>query len=215
MAVPVLLVAGCSSDSGKGGEETSAPSASKSASPSPEPVKFKELPDSCRTLSKGTVKELVPGTGNPGGKRIGTGDTADSGTCLWSGLKKYDYRQLTVSLKRFDSDTSRGSGDKQAKDFYQQQMSEVQDNKDNTGLKQSKLSGVGEQATTLSYDAKKKDKKGSSEKYHEEYVLARNANVVLSVDYEGAGFEDGKTPSSADLKKGAEKAAKEAMKQVK
>lgn len=213
VALPVLLVAGCSSDSG-GGEEAASPSASKSASPSAAPVKFKTLPDSCKALSKGTVKDLVPGTDNQSGKRIGTGDATDSGTCLFSGLDKYDYRQLTVSLKRFDSDTTRGSGDAQAKAFLKQQTEEVKSDKSNKGVKSSAVSGIGDEGTLLSYDAKKKDNKGNSEDYHEEYVLARSANVIVSVDYEGAGFEDAKTPSAGDLKKGAEKAAKEAVKSL-
>ena len=33
----------------------------------------------------------------------------------------------------------------------------------------------------------------------------------MTVDYAGAGFEDGKTPKAEDLKKNAEKAAKEAV----
>lgn len=214
VALPALLVAGCS-DSGSGDEKAAAPSASESASPSAAPVKYKQLPDSCKTLSKGTVKNLVPGSDNVAGKRIGTGDTSDSGTCLWSGLQKYDYRQLTVSLKRFDSDAARGSGDAQAKEFFQRQMAEVKGNKENKGVKQSKLSGVGDQATVLGYNAKKKDGKGSSEEYREEYVLAVKANVVVAVDYEGAGFEDAETPGSSDLNKDARKAAKEAVASVK
>ena len=45
--------------------------------------------------------------------------------------------------------------------------------------------------------------------------MARSANVVVTVDYAGAGFESGKTPGADDLKKNAEKAAKEALASLK
>ncbi|MBR7672087.1 DUF3558 domain-containing protein [Streptomyces daliensis] len=214
VALPVLLVAGCSSDSDSG-EESASPSASKSEAPSAAPAKYKELPDACKTLSKDTVKELTPKTDNEAGKRIGTGDTSDSGSCLWSGLDKYDYRQLTVSMKRFDSDTARGTGNKLAEGHMQQQIDEVKENKDNKGVKSANVDGVGDAATSLTYELKKKDDKGKSEEFREERLVARTANVVVVVDYEGAGFEDGKTPSADDLKKKAEKAAKEVIKSIK
>jgi len=37
----------------------------------------------------------------------------------------------------------------------------------------------------------------------------------VTVDYEGAGFETGETPSAEEIRKGAEKAAKEAVKAIK
>ncbi|WP_234324620.1 hypothetical protein [Streptomyces albus] len=113
VAFPVLLIAGCSSDSDKPAESDK-PSASASKSPTVAPAKYKELPDSCKSIAKGAVKDLTPGTDNASGKRVGSGDTNDSNSCLWSGLDKYDYRQLTLSLKRFDSEPAIGSGDKRA-----------------------------------------------------------------------------------------------------
>ncbi|MGH3311364.1 MAG: DUF3558 domain-containing protein [Streptomyces sp.] len=206
-AVPVLLVAGCSS--GSSGESGSADKSK--ASPSAAPVKFKQLPDACKTLSKGTVKELTPKSDNPSGKRIGSGNSGDSGSCLWSGLKKFDYRQLTVSLKRFDSDTSRGSGDKLAGAYLKQQTDAVQSDKSNKGVKTTKVNGLGDQALSVSNTIKKKNGKGKAETFREERLVVRSANVVVSVDYAGAGFENGKTPSAADLRKKAAKAAKEAV----
>lgn len=209
VAVPVLLVAGCSSGSG-GGDSSS--DAKNSAAPSAAPVKYKHLPDACKTLSKGTVKKLTPKSDNPGGKRIGSGNTGDSGTCLWSGLKKFDYRQLTVSLKRFDSDAARGSGDKLAGAYLQQQSEAVSSDKANKHIKTAPIKGLGDQATSVGHSVeKKKHGKGKSQSFRESRVVVRSANVVVSVDYAGAGFEGGKTPSSATLKKNATKAAKEAV----
>ncbi|WP_314171343.1 DUF3558 family protein [Streptomyces winkii] len=213
VAVPALLVAGCSSDSG-GGEGASASSDKGGGEQSAAPVKFKELPDACKALSRDTVKKLTPKTENPSGKRIGSGNTQDSGSCLWSGLDKFDYRQLTVSLKRFESDTSRGSGDKLAGAFLKQQADAIKSDKANKELKSASAGGIGEEATSLGYKVEKKDGK-KSEDFREHRLVARSANVVVTVDYAGAGFESGKTPSADDLRKNAETAAKEAVASLK
>ncbi|OEV10322.1 DUF3558 domain-containing protein [Streptomyces nanshensis] len=213
IAVPALLVAGCSSDSGGdgGGSATSDEGAKE---PKAAPVKFKELPDACKTVSKDTVKKATPKTDNASGKRIGSGNTQDSGSCLWSGLDKFDYRQLTVTLKRFDSDTSRGSGDKLAGAFLDQQADAVQSDKANKELKSGSAGGIGDKATSFSYKVDKKDGK-KSEEFREHQIFARSANVVVLVDYAGAGFESAKLPSADDLKKNAEKAAEEAVASLK
>jgi hypothetical protein len=177
-------------------------------------VKFKGLPDACKTVSAGTVKKLTPKTQNASGKRIGSGNTQDSGSCLWSGLDKFDYKQLTISLKRFDSDASRGSGNKLAGAFLAQQADALKTDKTNKDLKTTSVNGIGSQATSVSYKVDKKDGK-KSESFREQRTVARSANVVVTVDYAGAGFESGKTPPADDLKKYAEQAAKEAVASVK
>ena len=212
MAVPALLVAGCSSDSG-GGSSSSAPS-DDGGKASAAPVKFTELPDACKTVSRDTVKKLTPKTDNASGKRIGSGNTKDSGSCLWSGLDKFDYRQLTVSLKRFESDASRGSGNELAGTFLTQQADAIKSDKSHKELKSSPAGGIGDKATSFSYKVEKNDGK-KSEDFREHRIVARSANVVVTVDYAGAGFESGKTPGADDLKKNAEKAAKEALASLK
>ncbi|HEX5568479.1 MAG TPA: DUF3558 family protein [Streptomyces sp.] len=218
-AVPMLLVAGCSSGSGGDGKDDSAgPSAKPSAEapssapPSPAPVKFTTLPDPCKTLSKGTVKEVVPGA-ETGGKNLGSKDTDGYGTCLWSGLDGYQYRALTVSLKRFDSDVTLGSGDERAAGYAAQEVSAVSQDKDNKKVKDSALDGIGDEATSLAFESEKKNGK-KSEDYREQRIVVRTGNVVVTVEYEGAGFETGRTPDADDIRKGAEKAAKEAVKAV-
>ncbi|MDJ1133834.1 DUF3558 family protein [Streptomyces iconiensis] len=215
VALPVLLVAGCSSDSDGGKEADSPPASSSKPTPTAAPAKFKSLPDSCKSLGKGTVKDLVPKSDNEAGKRVGSGDTSDSNSCLWSGLDKYDYRQLTVSLKRFDSDTSLGSGDKRAAKYMEQQADEISGSKDNKNTKETKVAGVGNQGTAIAYEAKKKDAKGKAEDFRAERLVVRSANAVVTVDYEGTGFEGSKLPSANDLKKKAEKAAKETLTHLK
>jgi hypothetical protein len=213
VAVPALLIAGCSSDSGgEGGGSAASDEGGKSKEAAP--VKFKGLPDACKTVSKDTVKKLTPKTDNASGKRIGSGNTQDSGSCLWSGLDKFDYRQLTVSLKRFDSDSSRGSGDKLAGTFLTQQADAVKSEKSIKELKSSPTSGIGEKSTSLSYKVDKKDGE-NSEEFREHRIVARSANVVVTVDYAGAGFESGKLPGADELKKNAQKAAEEAVASLK
>lgn len=210
VALPVLLVAGCSSEPG-GGAAKSSPSADGESTPSAAPVKYKTLPDACKTLSKNTVKDLAPETDDEGGKRIGTGDAAQSGSCLWSGLDKFDYRQLTVSLKRFDSDPSRGTGDKLAAAYLDQQVQDLKADKANKNVKAAPAKGLGDEATSVRYDLEKKNGKDNSEDFREQRTLVRSANVVLLVDYEGAGFEDSELPSADSLAEKAAKAAKEAV----
>ncbi|MGY1437296.1 DUF3558 domain-containing protein [Streptomyces reniochalinae] len=213
VALPVLLVAGCSSDSDQG-KESDSPSASASKSPTVKPAKFKKLPDSCKSLGKDAVKDLVPGTDDKSGKKVGSGDTDASNSCLWSGLDKYDYRQLTLSFKRFDSDPAIGAGDKRAADHAKQQVDEKTANKSNRDLKEFKVSGVGDEASAVAYETKKEDTKGKTSEYRAERLVTRVENVVVTVDYEGAGFEDAKKPDADEVKKKAEKAAKEAVKQI-
>jgi hypothetical protein len=209
VAVPALLLAGCSSDSGGEGGGSAASDEGGGSSKSAAPVRYKELPDACKTLSKDTVKKLTPKTENPSGKRIGSGNTTDSGSCLWSGLDKFDYRQLTISLKRFESDASRGSGDKLAAAYLDQQTAALKEDKSNKGVKSSPAGGIGDTATSIGYEVEKKDGK-KSEEFREHRVVARSSNVVVTVDYAGAGFESGKLPSADELKKNAERAASEA-----
>lgn len=216
-AAPVLLVAGCSfgSDSGgSDGDPSPAAESSSEAAPSPEPVKFSKLPDACKTISKDTVEEVVPKAKSKSGKNLGSKDVDSYGSCLWNGLDDYDYRALTVSLRRFDSDTSIGSGDKRATEYAKQQLAKISEDKAHKGVKESAVKGVGDTATALSYEVEKKEGK-SSEDYREQRLVVRTGNVVLTVDYSGAGFEDAKTPKAADIRKGAEKVAKEAVKSVK
>jgi predicted small secreted protein len=208
VALPALLLAGCSSSSGGGEGEQS--SDKGDSTPSAAPVKFSELPDACKTVSKDSVKKLTPKTEDASGKRIGTGNAQNSGSCLWSGLDKFDYRQLTVSLKRFDSDPARGSGAKLAGAFLKQQVDGLKTDKANEDLKTEQVGGLGEQATAVSYKTDKKDGK-KSESFREQRIVIRDGNVVVSVDYSGAGFEDAKLPSEKDVAENAQKAAKEAV----
>ncbi|MDI1455440.1 DUF3558 family protein [Streptomyces sp. ATE26] len=224
-AVPaVLITAACSSDSGdssdKGGASgatqtagSSSATPSASASPTVRAAAYRKLPDSCAVLSKKTLTDLVP-KGAKSGKEGSSDDTATRASCSWSsldnnGVKGSQFRWLNVSLLRFDSDAARGSGDEQAHAYLARQ---VEDAKAVSGAKNTKsepVAGTGAEATLVRYDLKKKE--GT---FKQQTMVARVENVVVTLDYNGAGLAGEKTPSADDLSKDAQKAVKEAVASV-
>ncbi|MDQ0992331.1 hypothetical protein QFZ74_003559 [Streptomyces sp. V3I7] len=224
-AVPVVLVAaGCSSDSGSGksaGAETAHKSAgagagekSPSASPTVAPAKYRKLPKACDVLSKNTLDDLVPKSPKSG-KAGSTDDAASRANCSWSsldnnGVKGSQFRWLNVSLLRFDSDVNRGAGEKQAEAYYARQVKDAEHVKGAKGVKAVPFSGTGDSATAVSYDLKKKE--GG---FKQQTVVVRAENVVVTLDYNGAGLAGEKTPSGEDLLKDARSAAKEVVASVK
>ncbi|MGW4222869.1 DUF3558 domain-containing protein [Streptomyces bauhiniae] len=220
-AVPaVLITAACSSDSGDAPGKAGAsaePTAGKgsqqpSAKPSPtvQASVFRKLPEPCKVLPKKTLGDLVP-EADTDGKKGSSDEAANRSSCSWTsldnnGVKGSQFRWLNVSLLRFDSDTSRGSGNDQAHAYYTRQ---VQDAKAASGAKNVKteaLGGTGDEATAVHYDLKKKE--GA---FKQQTVVARVENVVITLDYNGAGLAGDKTPDADDLTADAKKAAKEAV----
>lgn len=212
----MLVAAGCSSDSDSGDD------AQKSASVTPDakvsesasadaiqPAAYATLPDPCSVLSKKTLGELVP-KGSKSGKKGESDDAAQRGNCNWSsldnnGVKGSQFRWLNVALLRFDSDT-RGAGDEQAHAYFEKQVTGAQSVKGAKGAKSEPVAGTGDEATAVRYDLKKKE--GS---FKQQTIVTRVENVVVTLDYNGAGLAGEKTPDAADLLKDAEKAAKEAV----
>lgn len=219
-AVPLaLLAAGCSSgsddsaDNGSGGAgNPSASAGSPTASPSPtvQAAAYRKLPESCAVLTKKTLSSLVPKAGKSG-KEGKSNDTTTRGSCSWSslddnGVKGSQFRWLSVSLLRFESDVTRGEGDKLAQAYYQKQIEDAQSVEGAKNAKSQPLTGTGDQATLVHYDLKKKE--GA---FKQQTVVARVENVVVTLDYNGAGLAGEKTPDADTLTKAAEKAAKEAV----
>ncbi|MFD5554936.1 DUF3558 family protein [Streptomyces sp. NPDC127068] len=220
-ATVIIGAAGCSSDSGsdsgsddaKKGSGSSAPASGSttpdSAPPPVEEAAYAKLPDPCETLSKTTRGELAPKGG--AGKASTSDDTATRGTCSWSsldnnGVKGSQFRWLNVSLLRFESDQNRGSGAKLAKEYLGKQVADAQGTSGAKKLATSPLSGTGDEAQRIAYDLKKKE--GT---FKQNTVVARVENVVVTVDYNGAGLAGDATPSAETLTKAAQKATKEAV----
>ncbi|NUP20043.1 MAG: DUF3558 family protein [Streptomyces sp.] len=219
--VPAMLVAvGCSSDSGSDdgagddGAKTSASKSETSASPSPtvQAATYKSIPQACKVLAKKTLEDLAPKAKS--GKAGSSDDDSTRGSCSWSsldnnGVKGSQFRWLNVSLLRFESDVTRGSGDKLAREYYETQLQDARAVSGAKNVKSEPVAGVGDEATAVRYDLKKKE--GA---FKQETVVARVENVVVTLDYNGAGFAGDKTPSADSLNKLAQKAAKEVVASV-
>ncbi|MEU0893143.1 DUF3558 family protein [Streptomyces massasporeus] len=213
-AVPVMLVAaGCSSDSGSGDSTDKAAKAAASASASPSPTvraaAYGKLPEPCKAFSKKTLEDLVPK--GKSGKEGKSDDISTRGSCSWNsldnnGVKGSQFRWLNVSMLRFESDVTRGPADKLAQEYFEKQVQEAQAVEGAKGVKTEPVAGTGDQATAVHYDLKKKE--GT---FKQQTVVARVENVVVTLDYNGAGLAGDKTPSGSDLLKDAKKAAKEAL----
>jgi hypothetical protein len=207
-AVPVVLVAGCSSGSDKDSKDSASPS--KSATPSPTPTvaaaKYSKLPAVCPTLAAKTIDELVPKAESKKGKELPSADANQSASCLWTGLNGFKYRQLTVSLKLFRSEVSLGSGDKRAQAYAAAQAQKASTADGAKNAKTGQVSGIGDAATTVSTESKK-----DGDEFRNQTIVVRTANVVLTLEYNGAGYEDEKTPDPKALLKDAETGAKEVV----
>ncbi|MBM9620084.1 DUF3558 domain-containing protein [Streptomyces zhihengii] len=217
-AVPVMLVvAGCSSDSGSDGAPKASASPTPEAKKSPEvaPAKFTRLPDPCSVMAAKTVEDLVPGVKSKGGTAGKSSDAASRGSCSWNGLddngvKGSQYRWLDVSLLRYDSDTSLAvSGDQRAQQSYAKEIDKAKATEGAKNVKTAAAPGIGSEATTVNYTLNKTD-----EDFVYATIVARTANGVVTLTYNGTGYAGAKNPSSAELTKAALKAAKEAVASV-
>ncbi|MEU4180712.1 DUF3558 domain-containing protein [Streptomyces sp. NPDC026589] len=216
-AVPVMLVAvGCSSDSDSDGKKNAGSSSSgtpsaKPTEPTVEAARFDDLPDPCTSVTKKTIKDLVPEAKKKNGTAGRSNDLAARSSCSWNGLddKGVDgsqYRWLDVGFTRFDSDQSLGSGAKRATAEYTKQVTKAKASEGAEKVAAEPTTGIGEEATTVTYGLSKTD-----EDFAYATVVARTGNVVVTLTYNGAGYAGAKTPSSASIVKGAQKAAKEAV----
>jgi hypothetical protein len=226
VALPALfVVAGCSSDSGSGSssgsssgsdggtkqDQGAAEKQSPSVAPTVPPAKFAKLPDACKALAKETVGELVPKAEKAEGVADTSSDPETRRGCSWKGLddkglKGSQYHYLTYALQRFESDASLGSGDKRAQEQVAKQVNKVQGKDGVKDVRANPVSGIGDQASTVTYGARE----GGTDFGHA-VVVTRTGNVVVTLDYNGSGYSGATAPSSAELMKGAQKAAKEVV----
>ncbi|MEU0125087.1 DUF3558 family protein [Streptomyces albidoflavus] len=214
-AVPVMLVAaGCSSDDSSGADDAQKdkPASSSAASaPAVEKAAYSTLPEACSTLSKKTLKDLVPDADSLKGKTGKSDDTASRATCSWNsldtkGVDGSQFRWLHVSLMRFDSDEALGSGAERAEKYYAKQIADAKATEDAKEVAAEPVSGTGDAATVVSYELKKKE--GT---FKQQSLVTRVENVVVTVDYNGAGLAGQSSPKTEGLVEDATKAGKEAV----
>lgn len=223
-AVPVMLVvAGCSSDSGsdadKGsGSSSSASSLDQQGGQKPAtvaPAKYAKLPSPCKSVSTKTIEKLVPAAKNKAGTSGKSSDITSRGSCSWNGLddngvKGSQYRWFDVSFLRYDSETSLGvSGQKRAENNYAKEIAKAQAAEGAKNVRTSPAKGVGEAATAIRYELKK-----TGEDFSYATIVARTDNVVITLTYNGTGYAGAKSPDAADLLESAMAAAKEAVASV-
>ncbi|MEU6346930.1 DUF3558 domain-containing protein [Streptomyces sp. NPDC046977] len=217
-AVPVTLVAACSSGSdtpkARAGAERTTPSASPSgspaasASPAVAPAKYAQLPVACKAVGARTVASLVPKAKKRSGTPVTSGSADERGGCSWNGLSGYQYRWLDVSLQRYDSVAGLGSAEEQAVRRYDELVAQAKAAK---GATSETVAAAGTwDAGTAVTSRTTKDK----EEYRDVTVVARSGNAVVALTYNGAGLEDAKTPQADELRRNALKAAKEAAASV-
>ncbi|MGW7008239.1 DUF3558 domain-containing protein [Streptomyces sp. NPDC054933] len=210
-AVPVMLITGCSSGSGSSTNgqkgQSGSPSAASSGSSALAAAKYKTIPDPCKAMSQDTVNHLVQSAKNPNGSAASSTDPKDRGGCSWNGLDGYQFRYLDDSFQRFDSIPT-ASAEDQAKTAYQQAVQSATGKA--SSPKATQLSGLGDSSTLLTWD----DKKGD-DAYHNATVVARSANVVVVVDFNGAGMQGDDQPKADEMDKDTQQAAKEALASLK
>ncbi|HSX98746.1 MAG TPA: hypothetical protein VLG91_15340 [Streptomyces sp.] len=218
--VPVMLLAvGCSSDSGSdgaSGDETPAGldrSATESATPEVVAGKYASLPDACEVFSDKTLKSVVP-KGVKSGKAINESEENVTGDCRWisldnNGVDGSQYRWLSVSLHLLASNEANGPGEDRAAKAYESKVTAAKAVDGAKNVKTEPLTGTGEQATVIKYDLKK-----DGDTFKQQTIVVRTANVVITLDYNGAGLAGEKSPDAAALLKSAKSAAEEAVEAI-
>lgn len=208
-AVPAMLIAGCSSGSGSGskdgGAKATASAQATPTTPALAPARFATLPPSCKAVTRATVTALVPKAKNSGGTEAKSSDIQSRGGCSWTGNGKdgYQYRWLSVTMQRFSNSPELGSAEEQAKKRFADQLADLGRL---PGTATTALTGLGDQAGSVS--GKATVAKVTSQN---DTVVVRTGNVVLIIEFNGAGLEGKKNPSANTVRSGAERAAKDAV----
>ncbi|MFE7645364.1 hypothetical protein [Streptomyces phaeoluteigriseus] len=176
-------------------KETQKPRSESSAPSSTTVTKtYGAAPAPCTSVAAKTVGSLVPAA-KTAGKEIPSTDTSLRRTCSWNALKGYDYRWLDVSFELTESDEAAATS-------YQERTAE----KGGGGV----VPGLGDEGysvVNLTTEDKQQTREGT--------VIARVANALVVVTYNGSDFESKKAPSTEEINKGAIKAAKEAVASLK
>ncbi|MFI6939093.1 DUF3558 domain-containing protein [Streptomyces sp. NPDC050418] len=219
----LTAAAACSSGSGDDGGKSdsgASSSASKGAEGKDKPASleaaaYKQLPAACKVLSEKTVEDLVPKVEDKSGKTGKSTDVTTRSSCSWTGLDTNgvdgsQFRWLSASLMRFESEQGLGSAEDRAKDYFKKQVAAASGTEGAKNVKSEPAAGVGDQATTVRYDLDK----GKLGDYKQQTVVTRIENVVVTLDYNGAGLAGEKAPKATDMAKDAEKAAKEVVASV-
>ncbi|WP_312018625.1 serine/threonine-protein kinase [Streptomyces sp. I05A-00742] len=172
------------------------------------PAHVAKLPDPCQALSRRTVERLVPNAKEKGGSTPGK-NTAGSATCYWNGLEdNTQFRWLDVVLRRHDSGTA-PDDEKSARGTYAEAITEARATEGARNVRTEPLSGIGDEATAVTYDLAR-----DGDDFKQVALVVRLSNAVISVHYNGAGFEGAAGPDRATMTRGARTAAEETVQSV-
>jgi Protein of unknown function (DUF3558) len=206
VAVPALLIGGCSS--GGGSDDAPSPSAATASAPTTAPLapaRYGALPAPCGAVTAATVSALVPKAKDKNGALAKSMDIGTRGSCSWTGNGKdgYQYRWLSVTLQRFTSSVELGGAEEQARKRYAEQVAALGKA---PGVARTGPAGTGDQGEVFSGRAtvaKVTSQNGTA--------VVRTGNVVLIVEFDGAGLVGKKNPSATTVTNGARRAAKDAV----
>ncbi|MFE9772000.1 hypothetical protein ACFYOV_10070 [Streptomyces sp. NPDC005931] len=154
------------------------------------PKTYTTAPEPCAGVAEKTVNSLVPGA-RKAGKEIPSTDSRLRRTCSWNALQEYEYRWLDVSFEVLDSDEA-------AERSYAGRLKEKSGGGEVPGLGDAAYSVV-----NLTTEDGQQTREG--------VVVARAANALVIVTYNGSDFETKKAPATEEINKGAIKAAREAV----
>jgi hypothetical protein len=216
----MLLAVGCSSDSdsdsASGDDQPAGASAQPgetSEAPQVAQAAYAKLPDACEVFARKSLTSLVP-KGVKSGKAINAPEADVTGDCRWTslddnGVKGSQYRWLSVSLHLLESDATNGPGEDRAHEAFEDKVTAAKATDGAKNVKTETATGLGDEATVVRYELKKK-----GDTFKQQTVVVRTENVVVTLDYNGAGLAGEKTPDAAALVKSAKSAAKEVVASV-
>jgi hypothetical protein len=140
----------------------------------------------CATLPAATVKDLVPAAATAG-TQLKTSDATRRSGCSWHALSGFDYRWLDVT---YDVSPSAATRARSAQG----------------GGPSTAVPGLGDQAS-VSLNVTTDDE----QRIREAVVVAREANAVVTVTYNGGDFETHEAAGTDEIRRGAVTAAKTAL----
>ncbi|MEK8172029.1 hypothetical protein NKH77_30100 [Streptomyces sp. M19] len=206
-AVPVMLLAGCSSGSDKDSKESDERSPSTSGSPRP-PSLPQSSPSSPRSAAPCRRSRSTRWCPRPTPRRARRcprpTSTSRRAACgpAWTATSTAPDRLPAPVHQRREPRHRR-----EARQDYAKQQAQKATTAD--GAKKPKsatATGIGESADTVSTESKK-----DGVDFRNQTVVSRTGNVVVTVEYDGAGYEGGETPGAKGLLKSAEDAAKDVV----
>ena len=171
------------------------PPSAKKSEPTVEAAKFASLPDPCASIGKKTIEDLVPKAKNKAGTPGKSSDTDEPRRLLLERPGRQRRQGLAVPLARrrlhsaSTSDQSLGSGAKRATAEYTKQVAKAQATEGAKKLSAEPVTGLGEQATSVTYDLKKSD-----EDFEYATIVTRTENVVVTLTYNGGRVRGRQVP---------------------